>query len=136
MNIDNLPKIYTDGSCLQNPNGPGGWAFTVIEDGRQWSMAGNNPSTTNNRMELQSIIEALLFVQGSEYVIYTDSELTMKCANGTYNRKSNKDLWIEYEMALAGRTIHWCWVKSHNGNEHNEYVDFLAREEAKKVKIK
>ena len=129
-----LPEIYTDGSCLKNPGGSGGWAFTLLENGEQWSMVGNENSTTNNRMELQAIIEALNFVQGSEYIIYTDSELTMKCALGIYSRKANKDLWEKYNSALDGRKLHWVWVKAHNGNLHNDYVDMLARLEAKSIK--
>ena len=129
-----LPEIYTDGSCLKNPGGNGGWAFTLLENGEQWSMVGNENSTTNNRMELQAIIEALNFVQGPEYIIYTDSELTMKCAVGIYSRKANKDLWDEYNRALDGRKLHWVWVKAHNGNLYNDYVDMLARLEAKSIK--
>ena len=129
-----LPEIYTDGSCLKNPGGSGGWAFTLLENGEQWSMAGNENSTTNNRMELQAIIEALNFVQGPEYIIYTDSELTMKCALGIYSRKANKDLWEEYNRALDGRKLHWVWVIAHNGNLYNDYVDMLARLEAKTIK--
>jgi ribonuclease HI len=129
-----LPEIYTDGSCLKNPGGSGGWAFTLLENGEQWSMVGNEKSTTNNRMELQAVIEALNFVQGPEYVIYTDSELTMKCALGIYSRKANKDLWEEYNRALDDRKLHWVWVKAHNGNLYNDYVDMLARLEAKSIK--
>jgi len=133
----NFPQIYTDGSCLKNPGGSGGWAFTVLENEEQWTMSGGEPCTTNNRMELQAIIEALEFVQGNEYVIYTDSELTMKCATGIYKRKANKDLWDRYEKALNCRKLNWVWVKAHNGNFMNEYVDRLARQEAeffKKIK--
>jgi ribonuclease HI len=130
----NLPEIYTDGSCLKNPGGPGGWAFTVLENKEQWTVSGGEQSTTNNRMELQAIIEALEFVQGNEYIIYTDSELTMKCATGIYKRKSNKDLWERYDKALDCRKINWVWVKSHNGNCMNEYVDCLARQEAELLK--
>ena len=130
----NLPEIYTDGSCLKNPGGPGGWAFTVLENKEQWTMSGGEPSTTNNRMELQAIIEALEFVQGNEYVIYTDSELTMKCATGIYKRKANKDLWERYEKALYSRKLNWVWIKAHNWNFMNEYVDRLARQEAEFLK--
>ena len=130
----NLPQIYTDGSCLKNPGGPGGWAFTVLENEEQWTMSGGDPCTTNNRMELQAIIEALEFVQGNEYVIYTDSELTMKCATGIYKRKANKDLWDRYEKALNCRKLNWVWIKAHNGNFMNEYVDRLARQEAEFLK--
>lgn len=134
MSIDHLPKIYTDGSCLKNPGGPGGWGFTVLENGEQWSMCGPEISTTNNRMELQAIIEALNFVQGHEYVLYTDSQWALKCATGVWRRKANTDLWIEYDKALRGRKLNFQWVRAHNGNIHNEFVDNLARESAKTVK--
>jgi len=129
-----LPQIYTDGSCLKNPGGAGGWAFTVLENKEQWTMSGGEPCTTNNRMELQAVIEALEFVQGNEYIIYTDSELTIKCATGIYKRKANKDLWSKYDEALGCRKLNWVWVKAHNGNFLNEYVDKLARQEAKLLK--
>lgn len=129
-----IPIIFTDGSCLKNPKGPGGWAFTLIENGRQWTLSGGESSTTNNRMELMAVIEALDFAQGNEYIIHTDSELTMKCATGVYKRKANKDLWDEYDRALGSKKINWVWVKAHNGNPLNEYVDRLARKEAEMLK--
>jgi len=132
--MDEIPIIFTDGSCLKNPGGSGGWAFTLIENGKQWTMSGGNSSTTNNRMELMAVIEALDFAQGNAYVIHTDSELTMKCATGVYKRKANKDLWNEYDRALRFRKINWVWVKAHNGNPLNEYVDRLARKEAELLK--
>ena len=128
--MEEIPIIFTDGSCLKNPKGPGGWAFTLIENGRQWTLSGGESSTTNNRMELMAVIEALDFAQGNEYIIHTDSELTMKCATGVYKRKANKDLWDEYDRALGSKKINWVWVKAHNGNPLNEYVDRLARKEA------
>lgn len=134
MSTEHLPRIYTDGSCLKNPGGAGGWACLVLEDDEMWSVVGADPSTTNNRMELQAIIQALQFVQGEEYVIYTDSQWAMKCAIGEWRRKANLDLWAEYDIALRGRKIHYVWVKGHNGDKYNEIVDVLAREEAKTVK--
>lgn len=132
--MEEIPIIFTDGSCLKNPKGPGGWAFTLIENNRQWTMSGSESSTTNNRMELMAVIEALDFAQGNEYIIHTDSELTMKCATGVYKRKANKDLWDEYDRVLRSRKINWVWVKAHNGNPLNEYVDRLARKEAEMLK--
>ena len=129
-----LPRIYTDGSCLKNPGGPGGWACTILEDGEQWSVVGSDPETTNNRMELKAVIEALLFIQNTEYELYTDSDLTLKCATGVWRRKANLDLWAEYDLAVQGHKIHWKWVRAHNGDKYNELVDDLAREEAKTVK--
>jgi len=132
--MEEIPIIFTDGSCLKNPGGPGGWAFTLIENGEQWTMSGGDSSTTNNRMELMAVIEALDFAQGNAYVIHTDSELTMKCATGVYKRKANKDLWNEYDRVLRSRKINWVWIKAHNGNPLNEYVDRLARKEAELLK--
>ena len=132
--MEEIPIIFTDGSCLKNPKGPGGWAFTLIENGKQWTLSGSDSSTTNNRMELMAVIEALDFAQGNEYVIHTDSELTIKCATGVYKRNANKDLWNEYDRALGSRKINWVWVKAHSGNCLNEYVDRLARKEAELLK--
>lgn len=124
-----ISRIYTDGSCVPNP-GSGGWAFTLLENGEQWSLADGEPSSTNNRMELQAVIEALLFAQEDEYVLYTDSQMTIKCATGEWRRKANLDLWAKYDSALRGRKIHWKWVKAHNGDKYNELVDDMARAEA------
>ena len=132
--MEEIPIIFTDGSCLKNPKGPGGWAFTLIENGKQWTLSGGDSSTTNNRMELMAVIEALHFAQGNSYVIHTDSELTIKCATGVYKRNANKDLWDEYDRALGSKKINWVWVKAHSGNCLNEYVDRLARKEAELLK--
>lgn len=130
MNFEHIPKIYTDGSCLNNP-GAGGWAFVLLEGSKMISKSGKQDNTTNNRMELKAIIEALSYSQGEEYVIYTDSQLTINCATGKWRRKANIDLWEEYDKALRSRNIHYIWVKGHNGNKYNEIVDDLARKEAK-----
>ena len=134
MSTKHLPKIYTDGSCLKNPNGPGGWAFALINDDKvETTGFGPDPNTTNNRMELQAVIKALDFVQGSEYVIYTDSQLTIKCATGVWRRKANLDLWVEYDRVLRGRKMHWKWVRGHSGDKYNDLVDKIAREQAKTI---
>ena len=127
-------SIYTDGSCLKNPGGPSGWAFCLIENNEEIFMCGGIESSTNNRMELLAVIEALDFVTGSEYKIYTDSMLTLKCATNEWKRKSNSDLWEKFDKVSKGKILSWFWVKSHNGNKYNEMVDKLALEEAKKIK--
>ena len=108
--MSNIPKIYTDGSCLMIPGadngGRGGWAFTVLENGEQWSCCGNESCTTNNRMELTAVIEALNFIQGNEYEIYTDSQLTMNCATGSWKRKANLDLWEKYDKVSKNINIY------------------------------
>jgi ribonuclease HI len=129
-----MAKIYTDGSCLKNPNGPSGWAFILLENNEEWNVSGGESSSTNNRMELIAVIEALNFVQNTNYTIYTDSKLTLNCAKGIWKRKANLDLWDEYNFASGGKNLNWVWVKAHNGNKYNEIVDKLARDEAKKYK--
>jgi ribonuclease HI len=131
-----VPMIYTDGSCLKNPGGPGGWAFCILENSTEKYSSGADASTTNNRMELQAVIEALKFAKSSEYMIYTDSQLVMNCATGKWNRKANLDLWEQYDRLKTRYKLHWTWVKSHNGDKYNSMVDELARKEAKSIKNK
>jgi ribonuclease HI len=129
-----MPHIYTDGSCLSNPNGPGGWAFCFIEDdGFLLCNSGSEKSTTNNRMELKAIIESLKFINNSdEYKIFTDSQLCINCATGKWKRNKNLDLWKEYDNQIKNKNIKFHWVKGHNGNKYNELVDKIAYDEAKK----
>jgi ribonuclease HI/DNA polymerase-3 subunit epsilon len=100
---------------------------------REWIIVGGEEETTNNRMELTAVIEALGFVD-KECIIYTDSQWTLKCAKGEWKRKVNLDLWKKFDEVSEGKTIDWNWVKAHNGDEYNELVDKLAREEAKNIK--
>ena len=131
----NKPIIYTDGSCLLNP-GPGGWCACILypDDDREWIIVGGDKETTNNRMELTAVIEALEFVENG-CTIYTDSQLTIKCAKGEWKRKLNRDLWEKFNKASNGKTIEWNWIKAHNGNKYNEIVDKLANKEAKRIKL-
>jgi ribonuclease HI len=135
--------IHTDGGCSGNP-GPGGWAF-VYEDGREHiERSGGEKATTNNRMELRAVIEALSLAEsrspGAAVVIYTDSQYVKKgiCSwisnwkrNGwrTADKKpvKNRELWEELD-ALAGRVKpRFLWVEGHAGNEGNERCDELAQ---------
>ena len=127
-------KIYTDGSCLKNPGGPGGWAICVItEDDYEFYFSEGESSTTNNRMELQAVIQAILCVkENASCIIYTDSKLTINCAKGIWKRHANLDLWNEYDKQSRNKNIDFEWVKGHSGNKYNEIVDTLAQEEARK----
>lgn len=129
-------KIYTDGSCLSNPNGPGGWAICIIEDdNKEYYFSGAHSSTTNNRMELKAVIEALSCLKDfQECKIYSDSLLTINCATNKWKRNSNLDLWKEFEKELKNKIINFEWVKAHNGNYYNEIVDKLAYNEALNIK--
>jgi ribonuclease HI len=125
-----MAKIYTDGSCLKNPGGPGGWAFALIENNEIWYVSGGEKSTTNNRMEMKAVIEALKFSQNTNYIIYTDSQLILNCAQKIWKRKSNNDLWEQYESVSIGKNLKWEWIRSHNGDKYNEIVDKMAKKEA------
>jgi ribonuclease HI len=129
-------KIYTDGSCLKNPNGPGGWAVCIIEDDNyEYYFAGGHPETTNNRMELKAVIEAISCLKlFQECTIFTDSQLVIKCATGEWKRNSNLDLWSEYENTIKNKNVNFQWVKGHSGDKYNEIVDKLAYNEAIKHK--
>jgi ribonuclease HI len=129
----NMVTIYTDGSCLKNP-GPGGWAFCIVDDSDSYTcMSGSESNTTNNRMELTAIIESLAMIQDNECNIYSDSLLTINCAQNIWKRKANLDLWNKYDKISKNRRINYTWVKAHNGNKYNEIVDKLAYKEASNI---
>ncbi|MGN0941034.1 MAG: ribonuclease HI [Selenomonadaceae bacterium] len=140
--------IYTDGSCLSNPDGPGGYAAVIIrKDGTIKKISGGEPSTTNNRMELRAGIEALrLLPDGSAVDFYADSQYLqnafVKHWIVSWKRKGwitslgtpvkNKDLWLEFDDEFQRHSIRFYWVKGHAGNEYNEICDKLAKSEAMK----
>ena len=129
--------VYTDGACLGNP-GPGGWGWAV--PGGPWA-CGAEAHTTNQRMELQAVLEALREVDGPVEVV-SDSTYVVNCfRDGWYegwrkrgwrnaNRKpvANRDLWEPLIDEYLSRTaeITFRWVKGHSGDEWNEIVDQLA----------
>ena len=130
-------QIYTDGSCISNPNGAGGWAIAIIEeDGCEYYFSDKNSCTTNNRMELNAVVEAISSVkENQECIIFSDSQLTINCATGKWKRKANLDLWKEYDKVSKNKIINFEWVKAHNGNKYNEIVDELAYNEAKNANV-
>jgi len=121
--------IYTDGSCVPNP-GKGGWAFVLFEKDIEWHVSGGENYTTNNKMELSAVINALQFSRITKCKIYTDSMYVINCAKGVWARKKNTELWDEYEKASKDKVIEWVWVKGHNGDKYNEIVDKLAKSES------
>jgi len=118
--------IYTDGSCKPNPS-KGGWAYIALEDNYEVRKSGRLGNTTNNIMELTAVINAVRdFPQYNTYHIFTDSQYVIKCADGTFQRKKNQELWREYDSVTKGKKIVFTWVKGHNGDKYNEMVDVLA----------
>ena len=124
-------KIYNDGSCLKNPDGPGGWAVCILENGKEFYLVGSDNCTTNNKMEMTAVIEGISCIKkNQECIIYTDSKLVINCATGSWKRKANLDLWQKYDHVSKNKKIKFEWVKGHSGNKYNEIVDKLAYQEA------
>lgn len=124
--------IYTDGSCMPNP-GPGGWAFVIIDKNNEiWKVSGGEEKSTNNRMELTAVIEALKFTNEKKVEIRSDSMWVINCAQRLWKRKMNLDLWGEYDKASQNIQIVWTKVKAHSGNKYNDVVDRMAKDEIKR----
>ena len=136
-------KIYTDGSCLENP-GNGGWAAIIIDDEKKTQIKGSKKNTTNNQMELLAPIEALKKIpKGSKVQIFTDSKYVKSgITKWIYNWKKNgwktadkqpvknKELWEELDLLNNEFEISWNWVKAHSTDELNNEVDLIAKEAA------
>jgi len=136
-------KVYTDGSCLENP-GKGGWAAIIINESGRIEIKGSKENTTNNQMELTAPIMALKKIpRGSKVQIFTDSKYVKSGItewihnwkkNGwkTADKKEvkNKNLWTELDDLSNAFDIEWIWVKAHSNNELNNEVDLLARSSA------
>ena len=131
--------IYTDGACKGNP-GPGGWGAWLRYGQHERELFGGEPVTTNNRMELTAVIQALASLKRPCAVdLYTDSEYVRQGitswirgwkARGwkTADRKpvKNIDLWQTLDGLAASHEVSWHWVKGHNGDVGNERADALA----------
>jgi ribonuclease HI len=124
--------IYTDGSCSPNP-GKGGWGFISIEEKHELHVSGGKEYTTNNVMEMTAVIQALkMYKKHSKFLIISDSQYVINCAQGKWQRKKNCDLWKKYDKYAVNKDIEWKWVKGHSGDKYNELVDKLAKSESEK----
>lgn len=126
--IEGAVKVWTDGACEPNPNGHGGWGFTAtLPNGQVVEACGGEPDTTNNRMEMLAIIEALeRLPRDVPLVVCTDSQLCVLCATGRWKRKANLDLWLRMHELCDGRPVVFEWHKGHAGTVGNERADELA----------
>lgn len=133
-------EIYTDGACSGNP-GKGGWGAVLVYNGTEKELSGGCADTTNNRMELTAVIEALnALKQPCEVALTTDSKYVCDAINKgwVYSwkkngwRKADKkpalnvDLWEKLLPLLEKHTVSFIWVKGHNGHPFNERCDTLA----------
>ncbi|MGJ7903140.1 ribonuclease HI [Lysobacter sp. 1R34A] len=147
QDAEKIVEIHTDGACLGNP-GPGGWAALLRYKGRERELAGGEPDTTNNRMELMGAIMGLeALSEPCKVVLTTDSQyvrqgITLwinnwvrrgwKTAGG--DPVKNRDLWERLNAASRRHAIDWKWVKGHSGDPDNERVDVLARVQAERLR--
>lgn len=120
--------IYTDGCCLSNPSGKGGFGAVIIRNGQIKEFNCGYKSTTNNRMELMAVYDALMEItdEEAELEFHTDSKYTIGVLSGTMNASKNLDLIDDIKELLKGRKYNFIWVKGHNGDRYNEMCDCLA----------
>ena len=138
--------IYTDGACSGNP-GPGGWGAVLFYGPHRKEISGGEPLTTNNRMEIVAVIEALkLLKEPCAVTVYSDSAYVVNCfrqnwmqgwlKNGWRNSKGkpveNQDLWQELWSLMQRHRVSYVKVKGHSDNEWNNRCDELARAEIRR----
>ncbi len=134
---------YTDGACIKNPGGPAGWSVIlvpvdavvdgeVLKEAERIESFGHiprAPETTNNRAEIAAILAALSIApRAYPLTIFSDSDYTIKTAQGLYKGKANPDLWDLYRVLLSKRSAptSFEWVRGHAGHTQNERADELA----------
>jgi ribonuclease HI len=139
MKEEKVVLVHTDGACKGNP-GPGGWGAILEYGDHTRELFGGEANTTNNRMELRAVIEALKVLSRSCVVkIVTDSQYVQKGVESwmpQWKRKNwktasgkpvaNRDLWELLDQELAQHTVVWEWVRGHQGHDGNERADALA----------
>lgn len=139
-------QIYTDGACSGNP-GPGGYGVVMMAGEHRKELSDGYRFTTNNRMELLSVIVALesLKKQNSQVTVFSDSRYVVdaiekKWLNGWikkgFSKIKNPDLWLRYSRIASKHQVNFIWVKGHANNEHNNYCDQLAVAASKSKQLK
>ncbi len=136
---EDVVELFADGACKGNP-GRGGWGVILRARGREKELYGGEAATTNNRMELQAVIEGLSALKRRSRVkVYTDSQYVQKGISEwiqDWKRRGwrtaakapvkNVDLWRVLDEVAGGHEVEWHWVKGHAGHPGNERADALA----------
>ena len=131
-------EIFTDGSSLGNP-GPGGWCAILRYKDKEKIISGREDFTTNNKMELKAVIEALRLLKepcivnlysDSTYVLKGISEWLENWKKREFKNVKNRELWKEFIEVSKPHIIKVNWIKGHSGHKENEICDKIAREEA------
>lgn len=137
--------IYTDGCCMKNPGGAGGYAAIICDGDDRREISDGYRSTTNNRMEMMAAIAALESVEDGRLVtVYSDSQYLVRAIEDGWVRKwlrngwrtrsgdvKNRDLWERLWVCVARCDVKFKWLKGHNGHIENERCDVLAGMAAK-----
>jgi ribonuclease HI len=140
--------IWTDGACKGNP-GPGGWGALLRQGAHEKTLFGGEPQTTNNRMELLAVIQALKALKRRcTVVVHTDSQYVQKGMTEwlpgwkrrgwlTADKKpvKNADLWQELDALVREHELSWRWVRGHAGDPGNERADQLANQGVAQVGV-
>jgi len=112
--------IYTDGACDPNP-GRGGWAALLTCGDAEKLITGSAPDTTNNRMEVQAIIEGLSALnERCSVTVVSDSQYAVNVASGTWRPQANHDLFMQLRRAERRHDVAYTWERGHNGHPQNE----------------
>lgn len=127
-------EIYTDGACSHNP-GPGGWAAVLLYQEHIKELSGGATETTNNRMELTAVIEALRALKTTcRVTVYSDSAYIVNCFQQKWyinwekkGFKKNEDLWRELLTLVRQHEVQFVKVKGHSNVRWNNRCDELAR---------
>jgi len=139
--MSDIVEIFSDGACKGNP-GPGGWGALLRYGTVEKELCGGEAATTNNRMELTGVIQAMKALKRPSRVrITTDSQYVKRGVTewmAGWKRKGwvtasrqpvkNRDLWEQLDRALQAHDVEWHWVKGHAGHAENERADRLANQ--------
>ena len=142
--MDQIYRIFTDGSAIGNP-GPGGWGVVLIQGKARWEMSGARPWTTISEMELEAAVQALQSMpdririelhSDSEYLIYGMRAFVFQWQrHGWRNRRGrelrHRELWAELIKLNTRLSIRWKWIKGHNGHPEQNRADTLAYQAAR-----
>ncbi|MCL0046495.1 cyclic pyranopterin monophosphate synthase MoaC [Dehalococcoidales bacterium] len=128
-------EIYSDGA-YNSVLGQGGWGAVIVENGQKRVFSGIVKRTTGNRMEITAALEGILRTpQGSEVIIYTDSQYLFGCMSRGWQRRANRDLWQRLDEVVSQRRVRWQWIERSAKNPFQKEAHALATNLASQGKM-
>lgn len=113
--------VASDGSCVRNPGGPGGWGFVVVRESCGWVWEedwGWAVRSSTPEMELMAAVAGLEFLEvRSQVILWSDAQWVVNCGNGVWRRRSEAmaSLWFRFDRAVEGHEVELRWVRAHTG---------------------